>query len=117
LPYSPPECQNQRSERKSPGVNSYKIDSWSIGMILPEIYHRKKLVNFPRPYADDIINLIKDSGFESHFSRVNKKGFNIGETLIAYIGIKNTFYNQTQRLDVDRSFSAFIVLSQKLSKW
>ncbi len=78
MPYSPPECQNQRSERISPGVNSYKIDSWSMGMILPEIYHGKRLVNFTRPYADDIISLIRDSGFEVHLSLVNRKGFGIG---------------------------------------
>jgi len=32
-------------------------------MVLPEIYNGKRFINFPRIYADDIINVIKASGF------------------------------------------------------
>lgn len=63
MPYSPPECQKNRQLRTSSGVNSFKIDSWSVGMMLPEIYTQKKLINFAKPYAEDILKISRDSGF------------------------------------------------------
>jgi len=79
-------------------------------MILPEIYYGKKFVNFPKPYAHDIINVIKHSGFETYNSRVKKRGFEILESLITYVGAKNIFYSQDVRLDVTNCFKAFTFL-------
>ena len=86
-------------------------------MIVPEIYHGKKLVNFSRPYADDIVNIIKESGLEIYNSRVTKKGFGTVESLISYMGIKNVLYNPVMRLDVIRCFRAFKKITEVYAKW
>jgi hypothetical protein len=88
LPYSPPECAQKggKEKRTSEGINSSKIDSWSVGMILSEISHRKKQINFSKPFAEDIMKIVKDTGLELHYSRIKGRGFCILSELVNFLG-------------------------------
>jgi hypothetical protein len=48
---------------------------------------------------------------------VSRKGFDIGEGLITYMGMKNLLYNQSLRLDVMRSCGALYILNKYLGRW
>lgn len=84
----------------SSGVNSFKIDSWSMGMILPEILTGKRLVNFSKPYADEVMRVLKDVGFEVYHSKKKRRGFGMIESLGTLIGMCNIIYDQEERMDV-----------------
>lgn len=63
-------------------MNSFEIDYWSMGMILFEIFMGKKLLNYSKPYEEDVLNVIKEVGFENYFLKDQRRGFRIIENAI-----------------------------------
>ena len=53
-----------------------------MGMVLFEIFMGKKLLNYSRPYEDDILNVIKEVGFENYYLKAKRRGFRIIENAI-----------------------------------
>lgn len=117
IPYSPPECQLNRQNRTSKGVNSFKIDCWSLGMILFEICMGKKLLNCSKPYEDDVMKVIKEVGLENYFSKTRKRGFGILENVIQLIALKNVVCDQSKRMDAITCHNLLNSTFQQFNQW
>ena len=42
----------------------------------------KKLLNYSKPYEEDVLNVIKEVGFENYFFKNKRRGFRIIENAI-----------------------------------
>lgn len=76
-PYSPFECQMCNKSQTDTGINNFEIDAWSIAIVIFEIFHQKRAVNFKSIFASDIRKLIKNSKYELYLPKYRKKGIRL----------------------------------------
>lgn len=53
-----------------------------MGMMFFEILVGKKLLNFSKPYEEDVLNVIKEVGFENYFLKDKRRGFRVVENFV-----------------------------------
>lgn len=77
----------------------------------------KKLLNFSKPYEDDVMKVIKEVGLENYFSKAKKRGFGILENVIQVIALKNVVCDQPKRMDSITCHNLLNSIFHQFTRW
>lgn len=74
-------------------------------MLIPEIYTGKKLLNYSKPYEDDLLSALRSVEFENYCVKRKKGGFGMVDNVLTLIGLKNVVCEQERRMDVGTCYN------------